>query len=136
MNVRFGDITSTTLQLFWHSGFNGYSSITSFKLEIRRNSSRTWSTVLEKIKSENYTVHGLVPYMVYHLRVFARNKIGWSGPSRSVSSRTAEDGRCHAWFSKPFKLSILDYYLDRNYYYYYLKVFNNDSPSGYVDSSF
>ena len=91
LNVRFGTITSTSLQIFWHPGFNGHSPITSYKLEIRRNSTRLWSAVSVKIKSENYTVDRLNPYTVYHLRLFARNEIGWSGPSDSVWNRTGED---------------------------------------------
>ena len=93
LNLRFRDITSTSLQILWHSGFDGHSPITSFKLEIRRNSSHVWGNVSESIKSENLTVHGLKPYTVYHLRVFARNKIGWSESSRSVWTRTAVDGK-------------------------------------------
>ena len=91
VNVRFGKITSTSLQIFWRPGFNGHSPIASYKLEIRRNSTRLWSAVSVKIKSENYTVDRLKPYTVYHLRLFARNQIGWSAPSDSVWNRTGED---------------------------------------------
>ncbi len=44
-----------------------------------------------KTKSENYTVDRLKPYTVYHLRLFARNQVGWSAPSDSVWNRTGED---------------------------------------------
>ncbi|CAB4015339.1 Down syndrome cell adhesion molecule-like isoform X1, partial [Paramuricea clavata] len=91
LNLKIREITSTSLQILWHPGFNGYSPITSYKLEIRRNSTPVWSTVSERIKSENYTVDYLKPYTVYHLRVLAENKIGWSRPSERVWNRTGED---------------------------------------------
>ena len=79
------------MEVLWRPGFNGYSPITSYKLEIRQNSTLPWSTVSEQIKSEKFTVSSLRPYTVYHVRVFAENKIGMSEGSASVWNRTGED---------------------------------------------
>ena len=92
-NVKFGTITSTSLQIIWLPGFNGYSPITSYKIEIGTNSSRVWTKVSQHITSLNYTVIGLKPFTVYQVRVFAENKIGWSKPSEIAWNRTAEDGK-------------------------------------------
>ena len=93
LNVKFGRITSNSLQILWRPGFDGYSPIISYTLEIRANSTFDWTTVSEQITSESYIVHDLKPYTIYVVRVFARNKIGRSESSESIWNRTDEDGK-------------------------------------------
>ncbi|XP_028396444.1 roundabout homolog 1-like [Dendronephthya gigantea] len=90
-DVIFGKITSTSIQVLWLPGFNGYSPITSYKLEIRMNTSDTWNTTSDETKTKNFTFESLRPFTLYHVRVFARNKIGWSRASESAMTRTDQD---------------------------------------------
>ena len=83
--------SSTVIQLSWRPGFDGHSSITGYKLEIRRESG-TYVILKENILVTSYTVRNLVPYITYTFKISARNAVGLS-PGATVTNRTLEDGK-------------------------------------------
>ena len=84
--------SSTIIQLSWIPGFDGHSSITGYKLEMRRESG-TYVVLEENIFAMSYTVRNLDPYITYTFKISARNAVGLS-PGATVTNRTLEDGRC------------------------------------------
>lgn len=94
VNLQFGNVSSTSIEVQWKSSFDGFSPIVSFKLEIRTNSG-LWQNVSDSIIFEKFTVKHLRPYTWYYARVFAKNGVGWSEASESNTVRTEEDCKCH-----------------------------------------
>lgn len=89
LNIQLDNITSKSADVLWKSGCDGFSPITSFRLETRTNSS--WQKVSDFIKTEYFTIENLRPYTSYNIRVFSKNNIGWSKASESITLRTNED---------------------------------------------
>jgi len=83
--------SSTVIQLSWRPLFDGNSSITGYKLEMRRES-ETYVVLEENIFVLSYTVRNLDPYVTYTFRISARNAVGLS-PGATVTNRTLEDGK-------------------------------------------
>ena len=83
--------SSTVIKLSWRPGFDGHSSITSYKLEMKRESG-AYVVLEENILVTSYTVRNLDPYITYTFNISARNAVGLS-PGATVTNRTLEDGK-------------------------------------------
>lgn len=83
--------SSTVIQLSWRPGFDGHSSITGYKLEMRRESG-SYMVLEENIFATSFTVRNLAPYTTYTFKISARNAVGLS-PGATVANRTLEDGK-------------------------------------------
>lgn len=83
--------SSTVIQLSWRPGFDGHSSITGYKLEMRRESG-AYVVLEENVFVTSYTVRNLDPYITYTFKISARNAVGLS-PGATVTNRTLEDGK-------------------------------------------
>ena len=84
-------VSSTVIQLSWRPGFDGHSSITDYKLEMKRESG-TYVVLEENISATSYTVRNLDPYTTYTFRISARNAVGLS-PGATIANQTLQDGK-------------------------------------------
>ncbi|KAJ7383467.1 hypothetical protein OS493_027628 [Desmophyllum pertusum] len=82
-------VSSTVIQLSWRPGFDGHSSITDYKLEMKRESG-TYVVLEENISATSYTVRNLDPYTTYTFRISARNAVGLS-PGATIANQTLQD---------------------------------------------
>ena len=82
--------SSTSLYVLWIPSFDGYSPIISFLLEIKEQS-KQWRNVSDSIIDRKYTISNLRPHVEYHIRVSAKNKIGWSKASEEIAAFTDQD---------------------------------------------
>ena len=84
--------SSSVIQLSWRPGFDGHSSITSYKLEMKRESG-AYAVLEENISVTSYAVRNLDPYTTYTFRISARNAVGLS-LGATVTNQTLQDGKC------------------------------------------
>jgi len=83
--------SSTAIQLSWKPDFDGHSSITGYKVEVKKLN-EVYIVLAENLLVMSYTVRNLDPYTTYLFRVSARNAIGVS-PGASTSNTTLQDGK-------------------------------------------
>lgn len=83
--------SSTFIQLSWRPGFDGHSSITGYRIEMKRESG-AYVVLEENISLTSYTVRNLDPYTTYTFRISARNAVGLS-PGATVANQTLQDGK-------------------------------------------
>lgn len=88
-------VLSTAIEVHWAAGFNGFSSILSYDLEMLRQGTVQWKAIQPSIPGhiENYTVNGLVPFTLYGFRMRTQTEVGKSVYSVIVNARTFEDGK-------------------------------------------
>ncbi|CAL1268402.1 unnamed protein product [Larinioides sclopetarius] len=93
-NILATEIGSRSITVRWTQPYTGNSPIVSYKIQ-HKLSSETWgngertTTVSERETST--VIRGLKPVTSYHVRLMAKNGIGWSEPSQAVHITTAED---------------------------------------------
>lgn len=83
--------SSTVIQLSWKPGFDGHSSVTGYRLEIKRESGK-FMMLESNLSVTSYRVSNLDPYTTYTFRISAHNAIGLS-PGATVTNRTLQDGK-------------------------------------------
>ncbi|GIY62652.1 down syndrome cell adhesion molecule [Caerostris extrusa] len=93
-NILATEIGSRAITIRWTPPYTGNSPIVSYKIQ-HKLSSETWgngdrtSSVSERETSA--VIRGLKPVTSYHVRLMAKNGIGWSEASQAVHITTAED---------------------------------------------
>ncbi|PRD27647.1 UNVERIFIED_CONTAM: Dscam [Trichonephila clavipes] len=93
-NILATEIGSRSITIRWTAPYTGNSPIVSYKIQ-HKLSSETWaegdrtSSVSER--EATAVLRGLKPVTSYHVRLMAKNGIGWSEPSQPVHITTAED---------------------------------------------
>ncbi|XP_022795071.1 Down syndrome cell adhesion molecule-like protein 1 homolog [Stylophora pistillata] len=87
--VSATSVSSSAIQLSWQLVFDGHSPITSYKLEMRRES-ESYIVIQEVISAMSYTVRNLHPFTLYTFRISARNVVGLSDGA-NVTNRTLQD---------------------------------------------
>ena len=101
--VSATSVSSSAIQLSWQLVFDGHSPITSYKLEMRRES-ESYIVIQEVISAMSYTVRNLHPFTLYTFRISARNVVGLSDGA-NVTNRTLQDGKLEcfkiAFFALP-----------------------------------
>lgn len=94
-DLTINAVRSTALVISWAPGFDGFSAILSYSLELQRQGAPQWRTIDGNITAHslNYTITGLQPFTLYELRMRTYTMIGKSGYSNIVKARTLEDGK-------------------------------------------
>jgi hypothetical protein len=78
----------TTASFTWSDGTSGGKVITDYKIQSDQ-ATNIWVTIAEGVLVKSYTATDLYPGLTYKFRVFARNSVGYSSASDSVSILTA-----------------------------------------------
>ncbi|XP_067013442.2 protein sidekick isoform X2 [Anabrus simplex] len=81
--LAVSNIEAFSVVLQFTPGFDGNSSITKWTVQAQTARNATWFTVFEVSDPDamTITVTGLVPFMLYKLRIIANNVVGASVPS-------------------------------------------------------
>ncbi|GFY40217.1 down syndrome cell adhesion molecule homolog [Trichonephila inaurata madagascariensis] len=93
-NILATEIGSRSITIRWTAPYTGNSPIVSYKIQ-HKLSSETWAegdrTTTVSERETTAVLRGLKPVTSYHVRLMAKNGIGWSEPSQPVHITTAED---------------------------------------------
>ncbi|XP_044732733.1 protein sidekick isoform X2 [Chrysoperla carnea] len=84
--LALSNIEAFSVVLQFTPGFDGNSSITKWTVEAQTSRNTSWFVIFEisDPDAKSITVTGLVPFMVYKLRLIATNVVGSSKPSVST----------------------------------------------------
>ena len=87
-------VLSTAVEVQWLAGFNGFSIVIRYYLEMLRHGATQWRVVDANIPRNvlKYTVTGLMPFTMYTFRLKTYTEVGNSAYSAVASVRTLEDG--------------------------------------------
>ena len=102
-------VRSTAIEIQWLAGFNGFSIVIRYHLEMLKQGTTQWRVVDANIPRNmlKYTVAGLMPFTTYTFRMRTYTEVGQSAYSAVASARTLEDGI----FSSLILLSVLRFSL-------------------------
>ena len=103
LNVTVDSKTSREVNISWIAGFDGNSVIQSYTVKISqdnqefRDAACQGSTLNSSCVVTNTTASfkNLLPWTMYHFKVFARNMVGISDGSSVVNTTTDEEGAVH-----------------------------------------
>lgn len=97
-DVRFDEVTSSTVKLSWLIPFDGNSAITEYTISFRAISSNAATTVTlspfafhSGSKFFTYHLASLTPNTGYFIQVKAKNSIGYGVFSDTITVKTAEE---------------------------------------------
>ncbi|XP_012586416.1 PREDICTED: Down syndrome cell adhesion molecule [Condylura cristata] len=102
--IEIKDVKARTITLRWTMGFDGNSPITGYDIECK-NKSDSWDSA-QRTKDvspqlNSATIIDIHPSSAYSIRMYARNRIGRSGPSNELSI-TADEAGCVMKSEGPF----------------------------------
>ena len=80
--------TLSTASFTWSDSTTGGKVITDYKIQSDQ-ASNIWITIAEGVTTKSYTATGLFSGLNYKFRVYARNSVGYSAASQSISILTA-----------------------------------------------
>ncbi|XP_076361336.1 cell adhesion molecule Dscam1-like isoform X2 [Tachypleus tridentatus] len=93
-NILATSTGSRIVTLTWSQLYSGNSPVTANKIQYK-SSTDSWDESFEiltlQASNTRATITNLRPVTDYHIRIFAKNKLGWSDPSTVVHITTGEE---------------------------------------------
>ena len=103
LNVIVDSKTSRVVNISWTAGFDGNSEIQSYTVKISQDNQEFRDAACQRSTLNSSCVvtittasfENLLPWTMYHFKVFASNMVGIGNGSSVVNTTTHEEGAVH-----------------------------------------